>query len=221
MPLTIRKSADSAVPTGRLPAPLWLRGGFVGCIVIAVAVVIRRLIALGSAPTSAAPQLAQLDAVFASHQVLTLLHVLPALTFVILAPIVVFSRTPRTDWAESLIFPIGAVVGLTAYAMSIYSVGGWLERSAVLCFNTLFLFSLCRAYQYRNKGDVALKRRWTVRSIGVLLGIATTRPVMGIFFATSRITHLEPKQFFGMAFWFGFSINTIIVEFWLRRAKRA
>jgi hypothetical protein len=54
------------------------------------------------------------------------------------------------------------------------------------------------------------------RAIAVLLGIATTRPVMGIFFATSRITHLAPEQFFGIAFWIGFSINTLIVELWLR-----
>ena len=39
---------------------------------------------------------------------------------------------------------------------------------------------------------------------------------MGVFFATSRLTHLEPRQFFGIAFWIGFSINTIAVEFWLR-----
>ena len=47
-------------------------------------------------------------------------------------------------------------------------------------------------------------------------GIATTRPVMGIFFATSSLTHLQPKQFFGLAFWVGLSMNIVIVEFWLR-----
>jgi hypothetical protein len=50
----------------------------------------------------------------------------------------------------------------------------------------------------------------------VLLGIATTRPVMGVFFATSRLTHLEPAHFFGVAFWIGFSVNTVLVEVWLR-----
>jgi hypothetical protein len=54
------------------------------------------------------------------------------------------------------------------------------------------------------------------RAIAVLLGIATTRPVMGIFFATGSVTHLSPEQFFGIAFWIGFSINTLIVELWLR-----
>jgi hypothetical protein len=59
-----------------------------------------------------------------------------------------------------------------------------------------------------------------LRAVGILLGIATTRPVMGVFFATSRLTHLEPRQFFGIAFWIGFSINTIAIELWLRSSGR-
>jgi hypothetical protein len=45
------------------------------------------------------------------------------------------------------------------------------------------------------------------RAVGILLGVATTRPVMEVFFATSSRTHLSPNQFFGIAFWIGFSIN--------------
>jgi len=161
--------------------------------------------------------MAGLDNAFASHSALTLAHIVPALLFVLLAPFVVFRRPVRFAWAEQLLFPIGAIVGLTAYAMSSYSVGGWVERSAVLLFNTLFLFSLFQAFRYRQQGESMLKRRWLLRSIFVLLGIATTRPVMGVFFATSRLTHLEPAQFFGIAFWIGFSINTFIGERWLRR----
>ena len=105
-------------------------------------------------------------------------------------------------------------MGVTAYAMSDYSIGGWVERSAVLLFNSLFLFSLFRAWQLRRLPVLSL--RWITRAIAILLGIATTRPVMGMFFATSSITHLSPKQFFGIAFWIGFSINTLIAELWLR-----
>jgi hypothetical protein len=90
------------------------------------------------------------------------------------------------------------------------------ERSAVLFFNTLFLYSLARAVWYAGKSNELLKSRWLVRAVGILLGIATTRPVMGVFFATSRLTHLEPRQFFGIAFWIGFAINTVVVELWLR-----
>jgi hypothetical protein len=141
------------------------------------------------------------------------------MAFVLLCPFVFLRRTGAA-WAERLLFPLGAVVGLSAYAMSVYSVGGWVERSAVLLFNTLFLFSLARAYGYRRTGQHLLKRRWMTRAVAILLGIATTRPVMGAFFATSHLTHLEPRQFFGLAFWIGFSVNTILVEFWLHSTGR-
>ena len=181
---------------------------------IAVAVVIRRAIALAHPPQSAPPQLAQLDAAFASHAALTLAHILPALAFVLLTPFVYIRRFAGAAWPKLLLFPLGLVVGLTAYAMSKYSVGGWVERSAVLLFNSFFLFSLFRVWQLRREPVPTL--RWMTRAVAVLLGIATTRPVMGIFFATSRVTHLSPEQFFGIAFWIGFSINTLIVELWLR-----
>jgi hypothetical protein len=55
-----------------------------------------------------------------------------------------------------------------------------------------------------------------LRAIAIVLGIATTRPVMGVFFATSHFTGLTPQQFFGIAFWIGFTLNTLVMEFWLR-----
>ena len=212
-------SAGSVSPHAAPPAPIWLRVGFWGCIVIAVAVVIRRLFALAEPPQSAPPQMAGLDAAFANHATLTLAHILPALVFVILAPIAILRNTAKFPWTDKALLPVGAVVGVTAYAMSAYAVGGWVERSAVLFFNTLFLFSLFQVYRYEKSGDLLLKRRWLLRAVAILLGIATTRPVMGVFFATSRLTHLTPNQFFGLAFWIGFSINTIVVELWLRSRR--
>jgi hypothetical protein len=187
--------------------------------VIAAAVVVRRLIAIAYPSPGAPPQMAALDAVFASRSALTIAHIVPAMLFVLLTPFI-FLRRVSAVWAERLLFPLGAVVGATAYAMSVDAVGGWLERSAVLFFNTLFLYSLARAYGYFRGGDQPLKRRWMTRAVGILLGIATTRPVMGVFFATAKRTHLQPSQFFGLAFWIGFSINTIIVELWLHSAGR-
>jgi hypothetical protein len=192
----------------------WLRIGFWVCTVIAVAVVLRRVIALAHPEQAAPPQLARLDSAFASHAGLTLAHILPALAFVLVSSFVYIRRFTGATWPRRLLFPLGFVVGVTAYAMSKYAVGGWLERSAVLFFNTLFLLSLFQAWRFRNAPVLTL--RWITRAIAILLGIATTRPVMGVFFATSRATHLSPEQFFGMAFWIGFSINTLIVELWLR-----
>ena len=198
-------------------SPLILRIGFWLCILIAIAVVIRRILALAYSPKSSPAAMAGLDEAFASHAALTLAHILPALAFVLVTPFFIFRKSLIPSWAERLLFPLGLVVGLTAYAMSAFAVGGWIERSAVLLFNSLFLFGLTRAWMLFRRQQAIEARRWMLRAVVVLLGIATTRPVMGIFFATSRLTHLAPNQFFGLAFWIGFSINTLVVEWWLRR----
>jgi len=202
--------------------PLWMKVAFWVCIVIAVAAVLRRAVALLVAPGSGAPpQLAQLDAFFAQHALLTWTHILCALVFVSILPFVFWSRTRNSKLLQRCFFILGFVVGATAYAMSVHAVGGWLERSAVLFFNTLFIASLARAYAFSRRGDNMQKQRWSLRAVAILLGIATTRPVMGIFFATTPLTHLTPRQFFGIAFWIGFSIDTIAIELWLRHPKHS
>lgn len=212
---TIIKDAHSRSSNGAA-APVWLRIGFWLCTLIAAATVARRIIALELPSSPGPPQMVELDRIFASHAALTLAHILPALAFVVVAPFAIFRRFSRLAWPELWLFPLGAIVGITAYAMSVYSIGGWIERCAVLFFNSIFLFSLARAWLYKVRGQESLTTRWLVRAVAILLGIATTRPVMGVFFATSRLTHLGPRQFFGIAFWIGFSINWIVVEIWLR-----
>jgi hypothetical protein len=215
---------------------LQLRGGirvaFWLCVLIGAAAVLRRVAAIVWPPRSAPPPLVALDNYFAAHAHLTLAHILLALAFVLIAPLVVLrpSRVSQVSvkegsepwelsWAERAIYPLGLAVSLTAYAMSVHAVGGWIERSAVLVFNTWFLVSLSRAFLYFRRGDAVRNREWLLRAIFVLLGVATTRPIMGIFFATSPLTHLQPQQFFGIAFWLGWSINTLGIEWWLRRRR--
>jgi hypothetical protein len=197
--------------------PLWLRIAFWACIVIAVAAVLRRAGALLLSPSPGAPpQLAGLDAWFVSHAALTWTHILCAVAFVALLPFLFWNRTSGSRALERGFFVLGYTVAVTAYAMSVYAVGGWLERAAVLFFNTLFVVSLMQASLFVRRADALAKRRWILRAVAILLGIATTRPVMGVFFATAPLTHLSPRQFFGIAFWIGFSLNTVVMELWLR-----
>lgn len=202
------------------PTPYWLLAGFWICTAIAIAVVIRRLAALAHPSVSGPPPMAALDQSFSSHTTLTLAHIIPALGFVLLAPLALLRQFAMVRWPGKLLYPLGIIVGATAYAMSAFAVGGWTERLAVVFFDTLFLYSLVRAWRYQSQGNDILGRRWLMRAIAVLLGIATTRPVMGVFFATRHATHLSPQQFFGIAFWIGFSINWIVAEFWLRAKNR-
>lgn len=198
--------------------PFWLICSFWLSVLISIAAVLRRLYALvrpqgGPSPTSG------MDATFASHAALTVMHIVPAAIFVLLSAAVLLRRA-RGASLERLFFIFGVITGATAYAMSYHVIGGALELSAVLVFNTWFLFSLGRAYWFSRRGARAQQRDWMTRAVGILLGIATTRPVMGVFFATSFRTHLGPNQFFGIAFWIGFSLNAIAVELWLHSKRR-
>ena len=211
--------ADAGTAEAR-ELPGWARLGFGVSVVIAVAVVVRRVVSLSRpAQQLGASGLENLDAAFSSHAALTLAHILPALAFVLLAPLAVWRKPRGAAWPAALLYPLGTIVGLTAYGMSRYAVGGWTERSAVLLFDSLFLFSLMRAFMAEQAGREEQQRRWLVRAIGILLGIATTRPVMALFFATRGLTHLSIEQFFGWAFWIGFSINLMMVEWWLRYGR--
>lgn len=199
--------------------PLWLLIGFWVGVAIAIAVVVRRVGEL-LAPSQGRPlRMAAIDATFSSHAVLTLLHIVPAAIFIVLA-IVVILRWNKGARMERLFFLFGFITGVTAYAMSLYAIGGWVERSAVLVFDTWFLISLGRAWWLRRHHKDVLQREWMTRAVGIVLGIATTRPVMGAFFATSARSHLAPNQFFGVAFWIGFSINVVIIELWLNSRRR-
>jgi hypothetical protein len=198
---------------------LSVRTGFWICIAIAVAAALRRIFALAHPIVAGPPQLVAMDAVFASHATKTVAHVAPALLFVLLLPFYFSERFRYARWLETSLYLSGALVGITAYVMSAYSIGGWTERSAVLLFNTLYLSALARSAWHRQQGRIDAARTWMTRACGIQLGIATTRPIMGAFFATSPITHLQPSQFFGIAFWIGFSVNTIAVELVLRGTK--
>jgi hypothetical protein len=199
--------------------PWWLLTGFWACVIIAIAVVIRRMVAFTKPASADTTPFAAVNATFSSHAALTMAHIIPASIFVLLAVGVLF-RLSSSRWLQRLFFAFGAITGITAYAMTRYAIGGWTERSAVLVFNTWFLLSLARAMWFYVQHDAVRQRDWTTRAVGILLGIATTRPVMGIFFATSALTHLSPSQFFGIAFWIGFSINALVIETWLRSRRR-
>ena len=102
----------SAIPA-RPKSPRWLQMGFWICVVIAAAAALRRIFALAAPAQGGPPQMIGLDQTFAAHAGLTLAHIIPAILFVLLAPLVVFSRFARLRWPERILFPLGAIVGLT------------------------------------------------------------------------------------------------------------
>jgi uncharacterized membrane protein len=192
---------------------LWVCVSFLSLIMVAVAT--RRIVHLRLPAVD-------LDIGFANHRILTLAHIIPGLAFIALGPFQFMSglrkRRPGLHrWIGRIFLADAFAVGLTALLMSPQmAIGGTLESSATFTFAVLFLFALARGFIAIRAGRAAEHRRWVIRAYAIGLSVATVRPIAGVFFATSRITHLTPRDFFGFAFWLGFSLSLAAAEAWIR-----
>ena len=112
---------------------------------------------------------------------------------------------------------IGFIIGVSALLMSftMQSIGGVNQAAATILFGLYFLFALSKAFWHIRRRQVTLHRQWMIRAFAIGLAVATIRPIVGIFFATSRFSGLTPAQFFGTAFWIGFVLHLIAAEAWI------
>ena len=200
---------------------------------IGVAVGVRRTVLLvpivthGYRPpaVSSNPRLAQLSALddlFAQHPILTLVHIVPGMLFMILGPLQFSSRIRarhlRWHRLSGRVFVVcGLVIGISALVMSfgMPAIGGVNQAAATTLFGTFFLFALGKAFWHIRRREVALHRQWMIRAFSIGLAVAAIRPIIGVFFATSPLTGLTPREFFGIAFWIGFVLHLIAAEAWI------
>ena len=85
-----------------------------------------------------------------------------------------------------------------------------------MLFALFFLIFLGFGFWNIRSRRVAQHREWMIRAFGVALGIATTRPIVSAFFAVGR---LKPHEFFGTAFWLGFSLTLLGAEVWIQTSR--
>jgi uncharacterized membrane protein len=203
----------------------WVWAGIIFLAVIGIAAATRRTLVLfwpeqfgGKFPPAAA-----MDAGFARHLALTLVHIIPGAAFMILAPLqfVPAIRAKHLSfhrWSGRLLFVSGLVIGISALVMSYtMNIGGANETAATTLFAILFLFCLIKAYRHIRRKEVAQHREWVIRMFGIGLGVATTRPIVGMFFAFRKLT---PHEFFGIAFWLGFTITFLAAEAWINYTRQ-
>ena len=216
--------------------PLWAAAILLA--VIGIAVVMRRAAALvpilinGYRPPAASnpvgAQFAALDDLFARYPALTLIHIIPGLLFMVLGPLQ-FSATLRARhphwhrWSGRVYLICSLIIGASALVMSIGmpAIGGITQAIATTLFALLFLFALGRAYWSVRRRKIAQHREWTIRAFAIGLAVATIRPIIGVFFATSRLSGLTPAAFFGIAFWIGFVLHLLAAELWIRWTRPA
>jgi uncharacterized membrane protein len=179
------------------------------------------LISTSSALSGSAP----VDAAFTRHAPLTMLHSFPGLAFVVLGPLQFVktfrTRRPRVHrWIGYIALTAGLVTGVTALAMTTQmAIGGATERTATAVFGVVFLFALARAFACIRRRRVALHREWMIRAFSLGLAVATIRPIVGAFFATQGLTRLTPPEFFGIAFWLGFTMHLVAAEAWINHTR--
>jgi uncharacterized membrane protein len=202
---------------------------FIGCVIV-----IRRLVAITPdllhgyhAPPPASNPIAarfgNLDEKINRYPFLILIHIVPGLLFLLLAPFQ-FSASFRRRHLKAhrvigrIFLVCGLIVGTTALVMSLAmpAIGGVNQAAATTLFGMLFLFALAKAYTHIRRREIALHRQWMIRAFATGLAVTTIRPIVGIFFATSRLSGLTPREFFGTAFWIGFTIHLIVAESYIR-----
>jgi hypothetical protein len=169
---------------------------------------------------------AQADMIFGRFPVLSMVHIFVALVFILTGPFQVIrplrANYPSLQRRTSRIFFVsGFIMGVTAVVMSFVmpSIGGVNQAAATVLFGAFFLFALCRAVVNDRSGKSVLRREWLIRAYAIALAVASIRLVVGIFFATSRLSGLTPDEFFGIAFWIGFVIHLILAEAWIDRTR--
>jgi Predicted membrane protein (DUF2306) len=118
---------------------------------------------------------------------------------------------------RTLLLICGMMTGVSALVMSfgMPAIGGVNQAAATTLFALFFLFALGKAFRHILRREIASHREWMIRSFSIGLAVATIRPIVACFFATSRFTGLTPYEFFGTAFWIGFVLHLIAAEVWI------
>jgi uncharacterized membrane protein len=198
----------------------------IGVVVVVLRTVRLLPILLGAAPPLPNPP--PIDYMFAQFPVLTLTHILLGLVFMVLGPLQ-FNASVRTTYPRlhrisgRFFLVCSLVIGSTALVMSFVmpAIGGVNQAAATGLFSIYFLFALGKAFWHIRRRQVAAHREWMVRAFSTGLAVATIRPIVGLFYATSARSGLTPYEFFGTAFWLGFVLHLMAAESWINLTRVA
>lgn len=222
-----RGRSQATHPKRTLVRFLWMAVIFLAFIGVVVAT--RRAIVLLKPGALSSPRnpAGDLDAHFASERTLVLTHILPAMLFMILGPLRfargLRSRHPQMHrWSGRIFLAASAVVGISGLRLAYgKTIGGMDEKAAIVLFGTLFLIALGTALWHALRREFAQHREWMIRGYAIGLAVAAIRPIIGFFFAAAVIRgHApDPQQFFGTAFWLGFTLQAIAAEMWINYTR--
>jgi uncharacterized membrane protein len=154
-----------------------------------------------------------------NYPVLTIIHIIPGLLFILLGPFQFRKPSPASHRKSGTIFILASyIVGLSALIMPfiVLPLGGLNEAVASSFFALYFLVSVTQAVRAGQLAHFSVQREWMLRAYAVGLAIATVRPIMALSFV---FFGLRPQTFLGTAFWIGFCLHAIVAEVWIQSTR--
>ena len=166
-----------------------------------------------------------LDIRYVQHPWITVLHIVPGLLFLTLAPLQFVARIRKRR--IGLHRGLGRILAICAAISGLFALvinfrfpafGGISTQAATVFFAAIFLFSLTKALRHIRKKEVALHREWMIRTFALAMGVASIRVFIGLFTALSE---LGSEEVFGASFWLGFGVNLLVAEVWINHTRIA
>jgi hypothetical protein len=171
--------------------------------------------------------LAAIDDKFASHRVITLLHILPGAIFFLLAPFQFSARMRSAHigwhrWTGRFLLPVGTVMVFAGlYFGLLMPIGGIPEAIGVGLFGGLFIVSLVNAYVAIRRRQVARHREWMIRAFATAIAISTVRVIGVPMDVALTVAGVRPPMAFAITIWIAWLLTLAIAEAWIRSGRSA
>lgn len=166
----------------------------------------------------AAPTADAFNVRYVQHSGVALLHIVPGLLFLTLAPLQFIARIRQKHirfhrGLGRALVACAAISGVFALvtAFRLPAFGGIATLAATMFFGAIFLFSLMKAIWHIRHKDVRRHREWMIRTFALAMGVATIRVFIGLF----ELANFPMEEVFGTAFWLGLGVNLIMAEVWI------
>ncbi len=165
----------------------------------------------------------EFDVRYLQHPWVSLLHIVPGVLFLTLAPLqfVARIRQRRISIHRGLgrvLATCAAISGVIVLVLNFLfpAFGGISTQTATTFFGVIFLFSLAMAIRHILRKEVRQHREWMIRTFALALGVATVRV---FFLLLGVLTGLSFEETFGASFWLGFSVNLVVAEVWINYTR--
>lgn len=165
------------------------------------------------------PEPDSFEAPFVERPLLTFVHLVPALVFVLAGPLQ-FIRQVRRRWPvwHRWVGRVFLAAGVLMAYSSIHLVlnrafGGPSEAAATVIFAGVLLGCLGTAFAHIRNRRIREHREWMIRSFVIGIAVVTIRPVVGLYLL---LTEYSTQEILGTAFWISFTLHLIAAEIWIR-----